>query len=89
MSQILNTSEIKEFNKNGAILLKSKFDKKWIEKLKVGINKAKANPSPRFTNHTKDKNLPSYLEIFGLGIYIRNLQILSTIPQLQKLLQSY
>ena len=64
MSQILNTSEIKEFNKNGAILLKSKFDKKWIEKLKVGINKAKANPSPRFTNHTKDKNLPSYLEDF-------------------------
>ena len=64
MSQILNTNEIKEFNKNGAILLKSKFDKKWIEKLKVGINKAKANPSPRFTNHTKDKNLPSYLEDF-------------------------
>ena len=51
------TSEIKEFNKNGAILLKSKFDKKWIEKLKVGINKAKANPSPRFTNHTKDEKL--------------------------------
>ena len=64
MSQILNANEIKEFNKNGAILLKSKFDKKWIEKLKVGINKAKANPSPRFTNHTKDKNLPSYLEDF-------------------------
>jgi len=64
MSQILNTSEIKEFNKNGAILLKNKFDKKWIEKLKVGIDKAKANPSPRFTNHTKDKNLPSYLEDF-------------------------
>ena len=64
MSQILNTSEIKEFNKNGAILLKNKFDKRWIEKLKVGINKAKANPSPRFTNHTKDKNLPSYLEDF-------------------------
>ena len=64
MSQILNANEIKEFNKNGAILLKNKFDKKWIEKLKVGINKAKANPSPRFTNHTKDKNVPSYLEDF-------------------------
>ena len=64
MSQILNANEIKEFNKNGAILLKNKFDKRWIEKLKVGINKAKANPSPRFTNHTKDKNLPSYLEDF-------------------------
>jgi len=64
MSQILNDKEIKEFNKNGAILLKGKFDKNWIEKLKVGINKAKANPSPRFTNHTKDQNLPCYLEDF-------------------------
>ena len=64
MSQILNDNEIKEFNKNGAILLKDKFDKKWIEKLKAGINKAKANPSPRFTNHTKDQSLPSYLEDF-------------------------
>ena len=64
MSQILNDNEIKEFNKNGAILLKDKFDKKWIKKLKAGINKAKANPSPRFTNHTKDQRLPSYLEDF-------------------------
>ena len=61
MSQILNDNEIKEFNKNGAILLKDKFDKKWIKKLKAGINKAKANSSPRFTNHTKDQRLPSYL----------------------------
>ena len=64
MSQILNDNEVKEFNKDGAIFLKEKFDKNWIEKLKIGINKAKANPSPRFTNHTKDKNLPSYLEDF-------------------------
>ena len=64
MSQILNDNEIKEFKKNGAIHLKGKFDIKWIEKLKVGINKAKINPSPRFTNHTKDEKLPSYLEDF-------------------------
>ena len=64
MSQILNDNEIKKFNKNGAILLKDKFDIKWIEKLKVGINKAKINPSPRFTNHTKDEKLPCYLEDF-------------------------
>ena len=38
MSQILNDNEIKEFNRNGAIYLKGKFDIKWIEKLKVGIN---------------------------------------------------
>ena len=64
MSQILNDNEIKEFNKNGAVLLKDKFHDKWIEKLKVGINKAKINPSPRFANHTKDDKLPSYLEDF-------------------------
>ena len=64
MSQILNDNEIKEFNRNGAIYLKGKFDIKWIEKLKVGINKAKISPSPRFTNHTKDEKLPSYLEDF-------------------------
>ena len=59
MSQILNDNEINEFNRDGAILLKGKFDQNWIEKLKIGINKAKSNPSPRFTNHTKDQNLPS------------------------------
>tara|TARA_X000000368_G_scaffold35354_1_gene25864 strand:- start:282 stop:1112 length:831 start_codon:yes stop_codon:yes gene_type:complete len=64
MSQILNGNEIKKFNEDGAILLKGKFKKNWIKKLKVGISKAKANPSPRFTNHTKDENLPSYLEDF-------------------------
>ena len=64
MSQILNDNEIKKFNEDGAIRLKGKFQKNWIKKLKVGISKAKANPSPRFTNHTKDQNLPSYLEDF-------------------------
>ena len=46
------------------MLIKGKFDNTWIKKLKVGINKAKINPSPIFTNHTKDKKLPSYLEDF-------------------------
>ena len=34
MSQILNTNEIKEFNKNGAILLKNKFDRELKDTLK-------------------------------------------------------
>ena len=61
MSNILEDREIEQFNEDGAILLKNKFDKNWINKLRAGIDKAKANPSPRFTNHTKDKNSPSYL----------------------------
>ena len=57
-------AEVDLFKKDGAVLIKGKFDNAWIEKLKVGINKAKINPSPRFTNHTKDEKLLSYLEDF-------------------------
>lgn len=64
MSQILNDNEIKLFKKDGAVFLRNKFDIKWIELLRSGINKAKNNPSPRFTNHTTDPNLPCYLEDF-------------------------
>ncbi len=35
-----------------------------MNKLKEGFKKAKNNPSPRFVNHTKDKNSPSYYEDF-------------------------
>jgi len=64
MKKIISENEVIRFKEDGAILLKNKFKKKWIDLLIHGINKAKANPSPRFTNHTKDKNLPSYLEDF-------------------------
>ena len=89
MSQILNDNEIKEFNKNGAIHLKGKFDIKWIEKLKVGINKAKINPSPRFTNHTKDEKLPSYLEDFWTWNLHEEFTILFIILLQLKLPQNY
>ena len=52
--------EVDLFKKDGAVLIKGKFDNAWIEKLKVRINKAKINPSPRFINHTKDEKIPSY-----------------------------
>ena len=64
MKKIISENEVIRFKKDGAILLKNKFKKKWIDLLKDGINKAKINPSPRFTNHTKDEKLPSYLEDF-------------------------
>ena len=64
MKKIISENEVIRFKEDGAILLKNKFKKKWIDLLKHGINKAKAKPSPRFTNHTKDRNLPSYLEDF-------------------------
>ncbi|WP_440931199.1 phytanoyl-CoA dioxygenase family protein [Candidatus Pelagibacter sp.] len=64
MSQILEKSLIDEYNQNGAVLIKGKFDHYWINKLKEGFKKAKSNPSPRFVNHTKDKSSPSYYEDF-------------------------
>ena len=64
MNNLLSLNEINSFKKDGAVLIKGKFDNVWIEKLKVGINKAKINPSPRLTNYTKDEKLPSYLENF-------------------------
>jgi len=52
----MNTQSRSRFiQKDATVLIKGKFYNAWIEKLKVGINKAKINPSPRFTNHTKDK----------------------------------
>ena len=64
MNKILTPNEIAQFKTDGAVFLKGKFDKKWIEKLKDGIKKGKNNPSPRYVNHTKDKSLPGYHEDF-------------------------
>ena len=64
MSKIINNTEVEQFKKDGAVLIKGKFDNAWIEKLKKGIKKAKDSPSPRFVNHTKDQKLPGYYEDF-------------------------
>ena len=61
----MNTQSRSRFiQKDATVLIKGKFYNALIEKLKVGINKAKINPSPRFTNYTKDKKLLSHLEDF-------------------------
>ena len=62
MSEFLTKSEINQFNKDGAIFIKGKFDVKWIEKLKKGIERDINNPSPRFKSHTLEKGVPAYLE---------------------------
>ena len=62
MSKFVSQLEIEKFNKDGAVFLKNKFDIKWIEKLKKGIEKDIKNPSPRFKSHTTKSNVPAYLE---------------------------
>jgi len=62
MAKLISKEEIEKFNKDGAIFLKNKFDIKWIEKLKKGIEYDIKNPSPRFKSHTIKSNVPAYLE---------------------------
>ena len=39
MSKIINNTEIEQFKKDGAVLIKGKFDISWIEKLKKDTSK--------------------------------------------------
>ena len=62
MNKILTPNEISQFQTDGAILLKDKFDVSWIKKLQKGIERDIKNPSPRFKSHTTQKGVPAYLE---------------------------
>ena len=41
MTQILNKNQIKQYNENGAVFIKGKFDIYWIKKLAEGFKIAK------------------------------------------------
>ena len=62
MHKILSKNEIKQFREEGAVFLKNKFDIIWINKLRNGIKRDIKKPSPRFKSHTRQKNVPAYLE---------------------------
>ena len=64
MSELLSADLIDQYKQDGAVLIKGKFDRDWIEKLRKGISKDIKNPSPRFVRHTKDDNAPGYYEDF-------------------------
>lgn len=57
MKNILSLEEINQYKEDGAVILRDKFDKLWIDKLRIGIQKAKNEPSPRLVSHTKEKDL--------------------------------
>ena len=59
---LLTSKEIENFKKDGAIVLRNKFDVSWIEKLKKGIERDIKKPSPRFKSHTLEEGVPAYLE---------------------------
>ena len=64
MSRLLKADQIDQYKKDGAVLIKGKFDRAWIENLRKGISKDFQNPSPRFVRHTKDNDAPGYFEDF-------------------------
>ena len=64
MSKLLNIDQIDQYKKDGAVLIKGKFDTEWIEKLKEGIFEDIKDPSPRFVRHTKEDDSPGYYEDF-------------------------
>ena len=46
MSKIITNTELEQFKKDGAVLIKGKFDNVWIKKLKEGIKKPKIILAP-------------------------------------------
>ena len=62
MNDYISENQISQFKKDGAIFLKGVFSKRWIEKLKKGIERDIKNPTSRFKSHTLEKNIPAYLE---------------------------
>ena len=61
---IVSEEERTAFRRDGAALLKGKFDRHWIDTLRAGIDRDLANPTPNFARHTKDPDAPAYLEDF-------------------------
>ena len=61
---MLNKNEVNSFKRDGAVLIKGKFSKEWIDKLRRGIDENISSPSPRFVRHTKNENAPGYFEDF-------------------------
>ena len=60
---VLSNKEIESYKADGAIVLRKKFDIKWIEKLKTGIKKDIKNPR---CNHRRIHNINKKLSFHDL-----------------------
>ena len=56
----ITADEKAAFARDGAALLKGKFDVKWLTQLRDGIDTNMANPTANFSRHTKDPDAPGY-----------------------------
>lgn len=63
-SPLVTAEEKAAFHRDGAALLKGKFSRAWIDKLRAGIDRDLANPTANFARHTRDPDAPAYFEDF-------------------------
>ena len=61
---LVSADDIAAFRRDGAVILKSKFDPEWIARLAAGIEADLATPTKNFARHTADPDAPAYLEDF-------------------------
>jgi len=78
ITDILTQHEIDQFKVDGAVFLKGKFSSQWIEELTHGIDANMKHPSSRLVRHTKVKDAPGILKVFGCGIAIKVMKTLSS-----------
>ena len=64
MPVLATQDEVAAFRRDGAALLKGKFDPQWIEKLRTGIDSDLRNPTDNLVRHTADPDAPGYFEDF-------------------------
>ena len=70
MNKILSENQINNFNKDGAIFLKGKFDISWIKKLEKGIKRVGPYRVPRAMGSTTSACLSTLFKIKGINYSI-------------------
>ncbi|WP_170560968.1 phytanoyl-CoA dioxygenase family protein [Ruegeria atlantica] len=62
IDDFVTDEEIKAFQRDGAVVLRSRFSEDWLTLLRDGIDADLARPTDNFTRHTKDLRAPAYFE---------------------------
>ncbi len=61
---ILSETEIETYRRDGVVALRGIFKQSWLDRLRSGIERDLADPSPNLVRHSKDASAPAYIEDF-------------------------
>ncbi|MEM7509076.1 MAG: phytanoyl-CoA dioxygenase family protein [Pseudomonadota bacterium] len=61
---MISQTDIDSFRRDGVVAIRDAFSSDWIERLREGIAKDMAAPSPNLVNHSSDPAAPGYFEDF-------------------------